>query len=90
MTHQSILVLVTKSSSLRASVTNFHVESGKFAALAMTKFGFNVEPKQIDMPTICATAYLTPLHALGDEWKLLAPPANKCANWCEWYFVKEA
>jgi len=89
MTHQNILVLVTKSSHIRDDVTHQVTESGRFAALTMSQFGFDVDVMQIDIPTL--KQYLTPLHALGDGWKLLAPPrsSQQFLDWYEWWFVKE-
>jgi hypothetical protein len=93
MTHQIILVLVTKSSHIRDSVINQSSESGLFVASAMIEFGLDVKTSQIDIPTI--RSYSTPLHALGDGWKLLAPPKTTLQfgftvpEWCEWWFTKE-
>ena len=89
MTHQEILVLVTKSSHFRDDVTGQIIESGQFASFVMSVTGLNTRVNQIGAPVV--QHYATPLHALGDGWKLLGPPKTmyQIPNWCEWWFVKE-
>ena len=91
MTYQEVLVLVTKSSQswpgFRDDVTRQIIESGHFASFAMSVTGLNTRVNQIGTPVV--QHYATPLHALGDGWKLLVPPKTLYQNLYEWWFVKE-
>ena len=86
---QSILKLDTRNLGMRAEVVGWSVESGFEVGFAATNNKTTIDKVptwKIKRPQL--TYYQTPLHALGDGWKLLAPPI-KVGNICEWFFTKD-
>jgi hypothetical protein len=102
---QKVLILTTYAADLRSKVDGITCEDGDsvqeyFTPERREKYG-NVN----DMPVgligsvvrYGTILYRTPLHALGDGWKLLAPPQEydsglsdpKYAKGFEWWFVKD-
>lgn len=80
---QKILILTTFSARLRAAVVGREAEGGEIIS-QNTDVGM-VKEYQGEF------RYLTVLHALGDGWKLLAPPAMNSAyrvEW-EWWLTKD-
>jgi hypothetical protein len=79
---QKILHFMTKTSSLRSSADGWSAEDGdvinvdKVIGLSPGYKGF--------------CCYETPMHAIADGWKLLAPPSNlEYSDFYEWWFVKD-
>jgi hypothetical protein len=76
---QAVLVIVTERDSIRAEAVGWGHEDGR-----------NVVPgKPIGFtPAGHGTLPDCPLRALGDGWRLLAPPVASGAEW-EWWFVRD-
>lgn len=81
---QKILSLGTASCSLRANVESWGWEDGDCVAIAYTdhvsKYSYMNLPVGLIRswvePPNKAPHYPTVLHAIGDGWKLLAPPQD--------------
>lgn len=88
---QKVLTFFTKNDKLRSQADGWDWENGDLAHCNINKeIGF--------IP--CGSEWLppTPLHALGDGWKLLGPPVKQDEQVAEvtgyeynfkWWFVKD-
>jgi hypothetical protein len=101
---QKVLRMETEGSSLRSSAHGWQYEDGDGVSEAFLKYGekyhFDINRIPVGLighgsqPFHC---HSTPLHALGDGWRLLSPPKKHkwknslndlIVHW-EWWFVKE-
>ena len=81
MAKQKILRMATLDQSLRASVDSWDGEDGEL----IKEIGLSSSPR--------FPFYQTPMHAIGDGWRLIAPPVlikGYCNNIdaYEWWFEK--
>jgi len=81
---QKILNLVTLDQSLRSKVDSWDAEDGELIDLN----------KEIGLSrSLSVPYYQTPMHAIGDGWRLIAPPVFiknyiNDINAYEWWFEK--
>lgn len=78
---QKILIIVTDYNDLRSPTIGWDREDGDLVAKGLCK-NLDQEPRII---------YDTPLRAIGEGWKLLAPPTphpQKECTW-RWWFTKD-
>ena len=71
--YQEVLEMSTYKPEMRSEAIGWTLNSGIYAARAMDQRGSRCEVGLIGAP-MQWYAYPTPLHALGDRFKLLAPP----------------
>jgi hypothetical protein len=71
--YQEVLEMSTYKPELRSEAIGWTLNSGLHAAKAMVQRGSRCEVGMIGAP-MQGYAYPTPLHALGAQYKLLAPP----------------
>ncbi len=85
---QKILVLATENDHLRCrKCSNRYCESGDQVLDATVVIG--QYPHVIEIKDEPVSDYPTPLHALGDGWRLMAPPVRKNDGvFFEWWFEK--
>lgn len=89
---QKVLRMSTRNSTLRSEAVGWSAEDGDEAApYARTDRPVGLMGYYRDW-----YCYPTPYHALGDGWKLLAPPVSYQENeldnlvtYYEWWFVKD-
>lgn len=85
MSYQKILLITTATNSLRAEAISHELEDGHCAFQAMypiyNEGNYAVSVKKIRKGNsnlgVPNYPYPTPLHAMGDKWKLMAPPVEK-------------
>jgi hypothetical protein len=74
-TYQEILIMDTYKPDLRSEAFGWSLESGSIAVKAIHQRGVGCEVGLIGAP-MRFYSYSTPLHALGAQYKLLAPPTS--------------
>lgn len=103
---QKVLICTTRTPSLRDTIIGWRHEDPKQVSLAYANHLHDVHLagkykyyEQNDIPvsligTSKFTKYSTPLHALGDDWQLIAPPQvykeweyGKQVDMWEWWLV---
>lgn len=77
---QKVLILVTGRRNLRDTVIAAVAEDGSLVFLTTPV----TDIKALDVPD-----YQTPLHALGDGWKLLGPPLSNEKGITEWWMTQD-
>ena len=91
-TRQEVLEVITKGAGLRSEAVGWTLASGVSAHQVMLEQGLTCHVGFIGSPRVWY-AYPTVLHALGDGWKLLAPPRD-CVEYgqpfYEWWLVRDA
>lgn len=103
---QKVMMCITEQPSMRAAIVGWSFEDGNAVYVAFSNaIGTKDEYKTYnDIPVgfinsgvLNQTSYPTVLHALGDGWKLLAPPErykekhyNKgIVDMYQWWLVKD-
>ena len=81
---QKILIMTTLTPDLRSGVDSWDWEDGNIVKLDK-EIGLSGSGQQI--------CYKTPLHAIGDGWRLIAPPVTwpdyaPGVTGYEWWFEK--
>lgn len=100
---QKVLIVTTERSSMRSDIQGWTFENGNDVIEAFTKrIGTEFEYEHINEIPVgmiggtykaYAICYKTVLHAIGDGWKLLAPPQeykeSNLQTMYEWWLVKD-
>jgi hypothetical protein len=98
MLYQTVLRISTNDSELRSNAIGWSIDSGSRAHMTMISM-FGRPNKDIEVGLIPSVSYCytypTVLHALGDGFRLLAPPTKHIINsitetyeW-EWWLVRD-
>jgi len=77
---QKILTIGTETCSLRSKAQSWEWEDGDFPRQALTEFRDKYNYLSLPVGLIRTGSchmYPTVLHAIGDGWKLLAPPEKE-------------
>lgn len=84
---QKILIMSTDGETLRDANIGYSCDDGDLMAETIRKRGLQVPVGYA--PGMNIPFYATPLHAIGDGWRLLAPPLAYNKDRYEWWFTKD-
>jgi hypothetical protein len=73
---QKILTMSTTKPTLRSAVDGWSIEDGNMVE-PNKPIGLSGSPN--------CPGYFTPLHAIGDGWRLLGPPVFEGNLWTWWF-----